>query len=98
MAEYYKPRKISSIIKKDSKISIVGKVIDTGENFFILEDDSGKIEIFSEEKVEKNKIVRVFCSLVEGKLKADIIQSLNGLDLNLFKRIEELYYKVGLHV
>lgn len=98
MLEHYKPEKISSITKKDSKISIVGKVIAINKNSFTLEDDSGKIELFSEEEIESNKVVRVFCSLVEGKLKADVIQILNGLDLNLFKKVEELYYKAGLHV
>jgi len=98
MLEHYRPKKISSIIKTDNKISLVGKVIDTKDDSFVLEDSSGKIEIVSENKIEKNKIVRVFCSLVEGKLKADVIQSLEGLDLNLFKRVEELYYKANVNV
>jgi hypothetical protein len=99
MPTNYKPRKISGINPKtDNKISIVGKIVDIKENSFILEDDYGKIEIFSEEKVEKNKVVRVFCSLVDGKLKADLIQNLEGMDLNLFKKVQELYYRVGLNV
>jgi len=89
--DHYKPRKISEISKTDSKIAIVGMVSSSDENSFILEDDSGKVEVFSEEEMEKDKTVRVFCSLVEGKLKADIIQDLKGLDLNLFKKVEELY-------
>lgn len=98
MLEHYKPRKISSITKKDSKISIVGRVIDTKEGSFTLEDSTGKIEIASEEKVEKNEMIRVFCSFVEGNLKADVIQNLEGLDLDLFKKVEELYYKAGMNV
>jgi hypothetical protein len=95
---HYKPKKISSITKKDDKISVVGKVTNSEENFFVLEDSTGKIEIISEKKVEKNKTIRVFCSLIEGKLKADVIQNLEGLDLNLFKRVQDLYYKVGVDV
>lgn len=95
MPEYHKPRNTSSITKNDSKVVIVGKVIDSKENSFVVEDSSGRIEVFSEKKVEKNKLVRIFCSMIEGKLKADIVQEMEGLDLNLFKRIQELYYRRG---
>ncbi len=96
--EYYKPKVISGITKKDNKISIVGKILDTKENSFILEDPTGKTEVFFDGKVEKNKIVRVFCSLVEGKLRSDLIQNLEGLDSSLFKKIQELYYKARINV
>ncbi|MDI6798715.1 MAG: hypothetical protein QMD12_01820 [Candidatus Aenigmarchaeota archaeon] len=93
----YIPKKISEINSKtDSRIAIVGKVIEQGENSFVLEDDSGKVEIESEEEVELNKTVRVFCSLTENQLKADIVQSLNGFDLNLFNKVKELYNKAGV--
>jgi hypothetical protein len=98
MVEHYLPRKISSISKKDLKVVLIGKVVETSENSFILEDETGKAEIFSEEEVREGNLVRVFCSLLDGKLKADIVQSLKGLDLNLFKRVEELYKREGLNV
>jgi hypothetical protein len=96
--EHYSPRKISSISKTDSKIALIGRVVETSENSFILEDETGRIEIFSEEGARQGELVRVFCSLLDGKLKADITQSLKGFDLNLFKKVEELYKKEGLNV
>jgi hypothetical protein len=62
VVDHYQPKKISSISKSDQKVVMVGKVLEVGENSFILEDDSGKAEIFSEESVEEGELIRVFCS------------------------------------
>ena len=96
MPTHYKPRKIGQIVKTDSHIALVGKVSSIGDNSFVLNDGSGSMEIVSEELVEKDKLVRVFCSNVDKSWKADVIQNLNGLDTNLFKKVEELYNKHGV--
>lgn len=94
---YYKPRGISEINKKtDARVAVIGKVVESGENGFVLDDGTAKTEIVFEGSVEKNKMVRALCSIIEGQLKADLIQSLDGFDLNLFKRIKELYNRAGL--
>ena len=80
----------------DSKIAVIGRVVQTDSNSFILEDDTGKVEIFFEENVDQNKIVRAFCTIADGKLKADIVQKLENFDSNLFKTVEELYNRAGL--
>jgi hypothetical protein len=98
MPDYYLPKKISSITASDSKVAIIGNVSEVSGNSFILDDGTGKIEIASDQAVENGELIRVFCSSVDGKLKADVIQSLKGFDLNLFKKIEELYSKEGLSV
>jgi len=95
----YKPRKISEIDSEaDSRISVTGRIIEQGENSFILDDESGKVEIVFEGEVKKDKIVRVFCSLMENRLKADVVQNLEGMDLKLFKKVKELYIKRDLNV
>lgn len=95
----YKPKRISEIDPKtDTRISLIGRVLESGENSFILDDESGKAEITFEGEVEPNKIVRVFCSLTEDRLKADVVQNLEGIDLNLFKKVKELYKKAELDV
>lgn len=96
MPERYIPRKISEISKTDSRVAVIGTVVENRENSFVLKDGDTEVEIESDKQIEKNKLVRVFCSVVDGKLKADIVQSLNGLDLNLFKKVEELYNKSGV--
>ena len=51
MYEYYLPKKISELdLKRDRMVSILGKVLELKENGFILLDDSGKVEVISEEK------------------------------------------------
>lgn len=94
---HYYPRKISRInFKTDREISLLGKVIEVKPDGFILQDDTGEAEILSDKKVEEGEIVRVFCSIEGNKIKAKIVQSLNGLDLNLYKEVEELYSKAGV--
>ncbi|MEM5791066.1 MAG: hypothetical protein QXP77_03400 [Candidatus Aenigmatarchaeota archaeon] len=89
-------KKIQDIdLKKDKKISIVGRVSNANEGSFVLSDGKNKIEILSDEKVNGGEILRVFCSIEGDKIKADIVQRLNDLDLNLYKEVEELYSKIG---
>lgn len=92
----YRPRKISELKKTDARVSIVGKVIEGKEGSFVMGDDTGKAEIFFEGQVEKGKLLRVFCSLADERLTADVVQSLNGMDMKLFNKVRELYKKVGV--
>ncbi len=101
----YIPKKISKINKNDKKVSVIGKVIEMKANSdsFIIEDDSGKIEVFFEkgnsegrEKIISDKSIRAFCILVGEQLKLDIAQDLTGTDLNLLKTVDDLYSKVGV--
>lgn len=95
-AQHYVPKKISDVKKTDSRIALMGTVVSASENSLVVEDSSGRTEIFSEQQVEAGKLVRVFCTNVDGRLKADAVQSLNGLDLNLYLKMQELYRKVGV--
>lgn len=88
----YKPVKISQLTNNDSRVALLGNITSVKDNSFILDDGEARVEIISEQPVER-KLVRVFCSILDDKLKADVIQQTEGLDLNLFKKIEELYNK-----
>ncbi len=93
---HYRPKQISEVTPSDSRISIIGKVIVANENLIILDDGTGKIEISADISIERNKLVRVFCSVVDEKLKADIIQDVEGLDLELLKKLNSLYNSLGV--
>lgn len=95
-SQRYVPKKISEIKDTDTKISIIGKIQELKTNSFVIEDETGKLELFTEQNVDAGNIIRVFCSLSDGRLKADVIQSLNGLDINLYHKVEDLYRKVGI--
>ncbi len=88
----YKPVKISQLSVNDSRVVLLGNVTSVKDNSFVLDDGEARVEIFSEQPVER-KLVRAFCNIADNKLKVDVIQNLEGLDVNLFKKIEELYNK-----
>jgi len=95
--EYYLPKKISELdLKRDRMVSILGKVLELKENGFILLDDSGKVEVISENPVEPDSQVRVFCTLINQQLKADLIQDMKNFDAGLFYKVKELYNKSGV--
>jgi len=97
------PKKIAQISKNDRKVSIVGTVVSSTDDSFVLDDGSGKIEVFFEkenaegrERIKKDKTIRAFCTLVGEQLKLDVAQSADGLDLNLLKTVDDLYSKAGI--
>ena len=93
---HYFQKQVSEVSSKDSRVSLIGNVIAVGENSFVLDDGTGKIEVISDMTVETNKLVRVFCSVIDEKLKADIVQDMEGLDSNLFKKVKGLYNSSGV--
>ena len=93
---HYILKQISEVNSNDSRVSLIGNVASAGENSFVLDDSTGKIEIISDKQVERNKLVKVFCSVIDEKLKADVVQDMEGLDLNLFKKVKELYNRAGV--
>lgn len=99
MPNYYKSRRISEIdFRGDSRVAVVGKVTAIGSKLLTLDDGNSKIEISfdSLEGVKSEKFYRIFCSIVEKKLHADLVQNLNSFDMNLFNKTEDLYRKAGV--
>ena len=92
--EFYKPRKAETIEKEDTKFFLLGKVQEVGEGFFILADETGKVKINSNFKVEKGSLVRVFCSKFDEEIVADFVQNMDGLDWELWKKAESLYLRL----
>jgi hypothetical protein len=95
-AQRYIPRRVGDVNKLDSRVALVGKVVAVKGNAFDLRDEWGQVEIFSDTEQREGDSVRVFCTVIDGRLKADAIQSLNGLDFKLYQKVQELYRKVGL--
>lgn len=103
---HYEKRKIPGINPdEDLKVNILGFVVDKKDDTMVLDDGSGKIKVFVDmpgmmEKIEINKLIRVFGSTLPTEdgfeIKADAIQDLSNLNINLYKKVEELYNKVGV--
>ncbi|MBI2076398.1 MAG: hypothetical protein HYT72_04075 [Candidatus Aenigmarchaeota archaeon] len=102
MAEQFKyrrapatPRRISEINpEKDIRVRLLGRVIVKDNGTLIIDDGTGKAEIIVENQdADINDLVRVFTRVLpleEGfELRAELIQKMNGLDIDLYKKIVE---------
>ena len=97
LPERYVPKKVAKMSKSDRKVALTGKILEVNEGSFVLDDESGKIEIFFQAAdVEKDSTVQAFCTLVSDRLNLDVLQPLPGVDLNLLKTVDDLYYKAGV--
>jgi uncharacterized protein YdeI (BOF family) len=104
--DHYAKRKIAEINPEvDLRVKIMGTVVDKKDDTMVVDDGNGKIKIFVDtptmiEKININQLVRVFGSTLptdEGfEIKTDAIQDLSNLNINLYKRVEELYNKLGV--
>jgi len=78
--------------EKDIRIRILGRVIDKTDGIIVVDDGSGKAEIVTEDRnADMNDVVRVFARVLPletgYELRAEILQGMNALDLNLFRKI-----------
>ena len=104
--DHYVKRKIEEINPEiDLKVKIMGFVVDKKDDTVILDDGSKKAKVFVDnitivEKMNINQLVRIFGSTLptdEGfEIKADVVQDLSNLNINLYKKVEELYNKMGV--
>jgi hypothetical protein len=93
----YKPRKISEIdFEKDGKVAIIGRIKEIRENSIIFQDSSGEIEIGFIDGIKENKLIRIFCTIVDRRLLVDFFQVLEGFDLNLWEEINKLYKEANI--
>ncbi len=81
-------RKISDINPNlDSRISIIGSIIDLEENMAVVDDGTGKIDVsFSEEtpqpELKTGQLIRIFGFVIPSEqveLQAEVIQDLSEL-------------------
>ena len=95
-------KKIGAIDKQnDSRVSILGTIIDRKENIIAVDDGSGKAEVFFEEMPDtsKMKLVRVIGRIVPMEngfeIRGEILQDMSGLDMKLFEKVKKLEAKFG---
>jgi len=87
----------------DLKVKIIGLVVDKTDSSIVIDDGKDKVKAFLEpemiDKIDIHQLVAVFGSTIPSEdgfeLKADVVQDLTGLNLNLYKKVEELYKKWG---
>ena len=100
MAEQFKyrrapatPRRVSEINpEKDIRVRLLGRIIGKDEGTLIIDDGTGKAEVIVEEQdADIDDIVRIFTRVLpleEGfELRAELLQKMKGLDVDLYKKI-----------
>ena len=104
--DHYVKKKIEEINPEtDLKVNIIGFVVDKKDDTIVLDDGSSKVNVFVDvpsimEKINVNQLVGVFGSALPTDngfdIKADFIQDLTNLNINLYKKVEELYKEMGV--
>jgi hypothetical protein len=80
----------------DVRVRLVGTVIDSSMNSVVLDDGSGKVEIYFEDQpnVKNGQLVRIITRvlpLIDGfECRGEVLQSLDGFNLDLYKRVKEI--------
>jgi hypothetical protein len=80
----------------DVRIRIMGTIIDIGPNSLVLDDGSGKMEVYFEEvpKVRQGQFVRVLSRivpLIDGfECNGEVLQDLTGFNLDLYKKARSM--------
>lgn len=97
-------RKLGNISKDDSRVAIVGTVIDVDEKNFVftLDDSSKKINVILLDeqlihKVKAGKILRVIGLVIAGEsgveIKGEIVQDFTGLNVEYYNKYLEIASK-----
>ena len=100
----YKEKKISEINEKDSRIKIIGTVLDVDENKITVDDGSGNIDILLGEysKIDSRFIkigdlIKIFGRVYSKdsiKVFGDVAQVINGLDIKKYLEIKSKMKKL----
>ncbi len=95
----YEQKSIKEISEKDSKILLLGTIIDVDDTRFVIDDGEGKAEIiigeYSKIDVKELKvgdIVKVFGRVYSKdgiKIFGDVIQKINGLNIEKFIKLRD---------
>jgi len=79
----------------DVRVRLIGTVIDTGPNSTVIDDGTGKLEIYFEEEpnIKIGQFIRVITRiipLIDGfESRGEAIQNLEGFNLDLYKKAKK---------
>ena len=80
----------------DVRVRIIGTVIDTTPSSVVIDDGTGKIEVYFGEEfdVKQGQLVRVvtrIVPLIDGfECRGEILQTLEGFDLEMYKKARSI--------
>ena len=88
-------RRVADISADDIRVCIIARVIDVQENVAVLDDGTGKINASFGNDIsqETGALVRVFGRVINSEggfeLQGEVMQAVEGLDIDLYRRVEE---------
>ena len=92
-----KEKEIASIQPEmDVRLRLTGTVIDASPNSVVIDDGTGKLEIFFEKNpmVRTGQLVRVITRIIpmiEGfESRGEAVQNLDGFNIDLYKKAKEI--------
>ena len=80
----------------DVRVRLTGTVIDVSSNSVVIDDGSGKVDVYFEEQpsVQSGQFIRVITRvlpLIDGfECRGEAIQTLEGFNLDLYKKAKEI--------
>ena len=80
----------------DVRVRLIGTVIDTGSNSVVIDDGTGKVEVYFEDepKVRQGQLIRVITRIIpmiDGfESRGEAIQTLEGFNLELYKKAKSI--------
>ncbi len=95
--KHYVPRRVAEVdYEKDKRVVLVGRVKEVRENSIVFEDGSGEVEIGFVDGLKERKVVRVFCTVVEGRLLVDFFQVLENFNMEMWEKVNKLYERANV--
>ena len=80
----------------DVRVRLLGTVIDSTPNSVIIDDGTGKVEVYYGEHLnvkvgQKVRVVARIMPLIEGfECRGEVLQDLNGFNLELYKKARDV--------
>ena len=93
-------KKISALGSSDSRVRILGTVIDSRDNVAVIDDGTGRINVTFEDavKAEMNATVRVFGRVLPSEsgfeMQGEFLQDMSHIDLRLYQKVVDLESKL----
>lgn len=94
------PKRVAEIAQNDIRVSVIGTVIDISGSNVVLDDGTGKLNISFENPpdLKTSQLARVFGRVMPSEsgveLQGEFVQSMDGLDIQLRRKAEELLKSV----
>ncbi|MBI4167568.1 MAG: hypothetical protein HY515_01285 [Candidatus Aenigmarchaeota archaeon] len=85
--------------EKDIRVKIVGKVVGLGPDSLVIDDGFGSVQVTTDPEINVESLKtsdnvrvtgRVFASENGFELRAESLQNVNGIDMELLKKVRDM--------